>query len=500
MDRSFLAECEREPLQFSGAILAHGTLLVVAPDGRVSHVAANVADWLGTPAEALLGLPAPENMAAALLMLPPKAGSRLALEAALHAAIGLLDLVASRDEHGAAVVELMRHYPDAQPSCDPSVPDTPRDEAELTAAEVELVRLIVEMTGFRRVMYYRFHEEGDGEVIAEARLDETYGSYLGLRFPASDIPLIARVLYLKNPWRLIPDAASEPVPVLGREAAPPDLACSDLRSVSAVHRLYLTNMGVRASLSFPVIVGGTLIALIACHHDVPQQPSLAVLELAHHLVRGHANAVGAYQLRRRMRWLDGLERHLDAAKRLLQRHGDMLLAWPELGTRLLREFKADGVTLCLGESHSSAGQPFEAGALEALDGWFRARQGEFVWSSDSLSQQVPGYPLSEIVGALAVRVKYGRTGDLRVYFCRLEHVHEVAWGGNPDKPVGYHDGAIGIAPRRSFEKWVEKRLGYSRPWDNEARLLGFKLRELLGGPIPAGIEPLWVGPSPQSAD
>ncbi len=480
MDRSFLAACEREPLQFSGAILAHGTLLVIAPDGRVSHVAANVAEWLDTPAEALLGLPAPENLAAALLMLSPKAGSRLALEAALHAPLGLLDLVASRNEHGAVAVELTRHHPDAQPSYPAPLPETPRDEAELAASRSELVRLIAEMTGFRRVMYYQFREEGDGEVIAEARLDEIYGSYLGLRFPASDIPQIARALYLKNPWHLIPDAASKPVPVLGREAAQPDLACSDLRSVSAVHRIYLTNMGVRASLSFPLIVGGTLTALIACHHDAPRQPSLAALELAHQLVRGHAIAVSAYQLRRRMQWLDGLGRHLDAARCLLQRHGDMLSAWPELGAWLLREFQADGVTLCLGESHSSAGKPFEAGALTALDGWFRERQGEFVWASDNLSQQVPDYPLSEIAGALAVRVKYGRTGDLRVYFCRLEHIHEVAWGGNPDKPVEHHDGALGIAPRRSFEKWVEKRLGYSRPWDKEARLLGFKLRELLG--------------------
>ena len=166
MDRSFLAACEREPLQFSGAILAHGTLLVIAPDGRVSHVAANVAEWLDTPAEALLGLPAPENLAAALLMLSPKAGSRLALEAALHAPLGLLDLVASRNEHGAVAVELTRHHPDAQPSYPAPLPETPRDEAELAASRSELVRLIAEMTGFRRVMYYQFREEGDGEVIA----------------------------------------------------------------------------------------------------------------------------------------------------------------------------------------------------------------------------------------------------------------------------------------------------------------------------------------------
>jgi len=67
--------------------------------------------------------------------------------------------------------------------------------------------------------------------------------------------------------------------------------------------------------------------------------------------------------------------------------------------------------------------------------------------------------------------------EVRLYLCRREWLHEVAWGGNPDKPVEYHDGTLGIAPRRSFEKWVEKRIGYCRPWENEVRLLLLRLRE-----------------------
>jgi light-regulated signal transduction histidine kinase (bacteriophytochrome) len=63
--------------------------------------------------------------------------------------------------------------------------------------------------------------------------------------------------------------------------------------------------------------------------------------------------------------------------------------------------------------------------------------------------------------------------------CRGETLYDVVWGGNPEKPVEVHEGLLNISPRRSFEKWVEKRMGYSRPWSNECRLMALKLREFL---------------------
>jgi light-regulated signal transduction histidine kinase (bacteriophytochrome) len=427
----------------------------------------------------VLGQTLPEQLAALLQALPEKVGCRMTLEAAMPGVEGMLDLTASRNEQGAVVVELTRYQPALLRPFTPPLHESPRDAAALADAQDVLVRRVAGLTGFRRVMYYRFREEGDGEVIAEARGSEAFGSYLGLRFPASDIPMIARALYLKNPWRLIPDAAADPVALLGREPTPPDLTYSDLRSVSPVHRVYLANMGVRASLSFPVVVGGDLTALIACHHDSPRQPSLALLDFAAQLARGHAMAVMAYQSSRRMRLLDGLAHRFDAARALLQRHGGALSAWSDLGAWLMGEFQVDGATLCLGESCTSTGTSLEPAALAAFDQWFRRRQGDSIWSGNSLTRQVPDFPLSQVAGVLALRLMPGEGRELRIYLCRLEHIHEVAWGGNPDKPVEYHDGAIGIAPRRSFETWLEKRLGYSRGWNNETRLLALKLRELL---------------------
>ena len=475
----FLAACEREPLHHSGAIQAHGTLITVDSHGRINHVAANLSEWLGMIPQVLLGTPLPEWLAHPLRDLPAKSGARLTLEAAVQGRHGLLDLIASRDAHGGITVELIGHQPVARKPPVAPLPRPPRDETGLAAARQALVQRIAELTGFQRVMYYQFIDEGDGEVIAEARLGDAYGSYLGLRFPASDIPAIARALYLSNPWRLIPDATAEPVPLLGHGPTTPDLTWSDLRSVSPVHRLYLANMGVRASLSFPIVVAGKLMALIACHHNDVRPLPLAVLEQAAQLTQGHALACTSYQASRRIRLVDGLESHFDAAWSILQQHGDPLNAWPELGTWLMREFQTDGATLCLGDFCTSTGTGFEPATLAFFDGWFCGRPSEFLWSTDSLTREIPDFPLSGTAGVLALRAKLGEGRVLRVYLGRQEHIHEVAWGGNPEKPVEYHDGAIGIAPRHSFETWLEQRLGYCRPWDSEARLLGLKLRALL---------------------
>lgn len=475
----FLAACEREPLHHSGAIQAHGTLLTVDSNGRVNHVAANLPRWLGMIPQVLLGGPLPELLARPLRDLPDKSGSRLTREAAVQGVSGLLDLIASRNAQGGITLELMGHQPMPWKPGATALPRPPRDEAELAATRTALVQRIAELTGFQRVMYYQFIDEGDGEVIAETRQEDVYGSYLGLRFPASDIPAIARALYLSNPWRLIPDATAEPVPLLGHDHTTPDLTWSDLRSVSPVHRLYLANMGVRASLSFPIVVAGKLQALIACHHNDVRLLPLALLEQAAQLTQGHALACTSYQASRRIRLVDGLESHFDTAWSILQQHGDPLSAWPELGSWLMREFQIDGASLCLGDFCSSTGMCFEPTTLAYFDTWFCERPGEFFWSSDSLTREIPDFPLSGTAGVLALRARLGPGRELRVYLCRQEHIHEVAWGGNPDKPVEYHDGAIGIAPRHSFETWLERRLGYSRPWDSEARLLGLKLRALL---------------------
>ena len=146
--------------------------------------------------------------------------------------------------------------------------------AELADVVVEQMRRV---TGFERVMFYRFHEDGHGSVDAEAK-EPALEPYLGLHYPASDIPAQARQLYLKNWLRLIFDARATPariVPTLRADTGGPlDLSFSVLRSVSPIHLEYMANMGVRASMSISLIVRDRLWGLISClNHTGPRRVS-----------------------------------------------------------------------------------------------------------------------------------------------------------------------------------------------------------------------------------
>lgn len=484
MDKRLLATCEAEPLHLSGAIMPHGCLIVLSNDARVRQVSANIVEWLGGSIDTWLDRLLPAYLSTHLPALAAAAGSRIVIRSAVaaeHCAHNcVLDLVACRNDAGDITLEFFTHLAGSELTevCKPAFTGIV-DQVAANAAAEALVSCIGSLTGFQRIMLYQFREDGDGEVVAEARNGEVYGSYLGLRFPASDIPQIARVLYRKNPWRLIPDAAAAAVPVVGHQDGTPDLTYSDLRSVSVMHQVYLANMGVAASLSFPVVVGGVLTALVACHHSQPCQPGLAVLGQASLLVRTYAMAMTDFQSRRRMRLVDGMTTRFDAARVIVQRHGSLVEAWPELGLWLMQEFKADGAILCQGNVSIGVGSVLGPESLAVFDQWYLGRPGDVVWLCDSLTRHVSQLPLTEVAGVLALHVHGTTQPEMRIYLCRLEDIHEVMWGGNPEKPVEYHDGTVGIAPRRSFEKWVEKRLGYSRSWDNEARLLAFKLRDLL---------------------
>jgi light-regulated signal transduction histidine kinase (bacteriophytochrome) len=133
------------------------------------------------------------------------------------------------------------------------------------------VKEIQAMTGYDRVLIYRFEEEGHGQVIAEAS-DPSMEVFNGLFFPASDIPEQARELYRTNWLRIIP------MPIISQcrwcQAAPGhpdplDLSFATLRSVSPIHCQYMKNMGVLSSMSISLLKGDKLWGLISCGNRQP---------------------------------------------------------------------------------------------------------------------------------------------------------------------------------------------------------------------------------------
>lgn len=317
--RGFITACEQEALHLSGAIQGHGALLVCDAEQRVTHASANLHEWLGQPPEALIGQPLPAELADCLAALDGAPGRRLQLNA-----LAWLEhetaLNAVRTDAGGMLVELLPalgSHPEPFGLRAPAEasPLAFRTEAELHAARDGLLDMLLRHSGFDRVLYYAFLPGGDGEVLAEACADSTQGSYLGLRFPASDIPQIARALYVKNPWRAIPDVRAASVAILGRHGTPPDLTLSDLRSVSPVHQLYMANMGLRSAVSFPLLGGGELAGLISLHGHVARRLSPQLLQQLAEAVKRFELAHREYRTRQQTLLADSLERHFHALRR-----------------------------------------------------------------------------------------------------------------------------------------------------------------------------------------
>lgn len=472
---SLVAGCEAEQLHLSGAIQGFGALLVLSPDGQtITHASNNLDEWLGTPPAQLIGsasndLPWLGDLLDGWLALR-KAGQHQLFPRACQRGSNWLDAWLVDNEHN-ILVELQpsrQAMPLPMHRLQLQLLSTPSERLHLPGFHAALINSIREITGFDRVMLYRFHEDFSGEVIAENAAAHL-GSYLGLRFPASDIPAIARRLYLINPWRAIPDIDAPPVPIIGEGTA--DLTHALLRSVSPIHLTYLANMGVRASFSVPIRIAGQLWGLVACHHLSPLMPDPEACQTAASLARSYAMGMATWLAQQRMRSFDSLRQRVEHIISGLDQRQSILDGLAERMPALLELMEADGLSIVCGDDYAACGRTPDNPALERLDQWF-GRQAEPMLMSDELATLDQGLAeaISPLAGIAAVRVDGTRHGALRFYWFRLEEIQEVAWAGNPDKPQAENSSVPMLAPRRSFERWIEVRKGVCRPWTNQDRL------------------------------
>jgi len=315
-------------------------------------------------------------------------------------------------------------------------------------------RAIADLTGYERVMVYRFDADWHGEVVAET-LTADVESYMGLHFPASDIPEQARALYARSWLRIIPavdyiPAAIEP-PLNPETGRPLDLSFSVLRSVSPIHLEYLRNMNVGASMSISLMVDGRLWGLIACHHRTPR-PLPFVLRAACELFGQIASReIASQQEHRRLaarveinriqtRFFDILAREDNAAEALLR-----------YTPTLLQFMSARGAAIAMGGQLSLVGQTPTRGETRALLEWLQTREDENgIYHSDSLSGDwAPAAEFKQAASGL-LSVKLSRVEPQFVLWFRPEVITTVNWAGNPEKPADPH---ARISPRKSFASW-----------------------------------------------
>ncbi|MCG6205173.1 GAF domain-containing protein [Rhodopseudomonas sp. HC1] len=471
------AGCDREAIHLPGSIQPHGALLALSPDDlRIVHAGGDTTQLFGTPAASLPGrratdLLTPEQIAAlrALLVRDRRierplhafaltTPGEMPIDVVVHQASGLLVLEfdprreAAPENSLALVQSMIRHVQRA-------------DHVQAFChAVVDEVRAV---TGFDRVMIYRFLPDGSGEVKAEARAPGVE-SFLGLHYPESDIPRQARALYLTNWIRAIPDARYAPAPIVPavdpRTGLPLDLSQSVIRSVSPAHRLYLAHMGVVASMSLSLIQHGKLWGLIACHHEAPRYLPYRMreaCELFAEMASSQLEAkVAAEQLDARLR---STRIHEELVTRMSQ-ESDLAEGLIRFHPNLLDFIPATGVALWIDGQFTGLGITPDAAQTEALINWLRATAQDGVYHTDALPSEYPPAKAFADCSSGLMALSLSKSPRDYVMWFRPEVVRTVTWAGNPNKPVGVGPRGEFLTPRRSFAAWQESVRLHAEPW------------------------------------
>ncbi|MBG6117679.1 MULTISPECIES: HWE histidine kinase domain-containing protein [unclassified Sphingobium] len=470
-----LTNCDREPIHVLGTVQPFGFLIALTADWLVSRVSANSAAFIGLSPDDMLGKPVSDLLDAD----------------AIHALRNRITLLRGADSverifslplmSGGAPFDVAVHFsgPLVVIEAEPASADEMEASSTVRSMVARLAqadgmtaflrdgaRQVRALTGFDRVMVYRFADGGDGEVVAEA-LRPGIDSFFGLHYPASDIPVQARALYLRNIFRVIADVHAQPVPIvptLDPTGAALDMSLCLTRAVSPIHIEYLRNMGVGASLSISIIVEGRLWGLFACHHYAPRLPTFAQRSAAE--LFGQIFSM-MLESRERAETADYEGKARQVADRLMsavaQDH-DLLSNARWLGDIIFDTIPADGVGVYIDGQISLSGLTPDTAAFAGIVSMLNRVAASQVYTTDALGRVLPEAAAyaDRASGLLAIPLSR-RPRDYVVLF-RAEQLRAVRWAGNQDKHIEYGPNGPRLTPRKSFEEWSELVKGTALPF------------------------------------
>jgi two-component system, chemotaxis family, sensor kinase Cph1 len=330
-----------------------------------------------------------------------------------------------------------------------------------------IVKEVRRVTGFDRVMLYKFDEDGHGEVLAEEKIDELE-PYIGLHYPESDIPQPARQMFLSNWIRVIPDTSAKTValyprhnPVTGQAT---DLIRSILRSAYPCHLEYLHNMGVGASLTISLMKDDKLWGLIACHHrtakPVPYEIRKACEFLGRVIFAEISTREEEADYHYRMRLTQVQSRLFEA----MAQSNNFVAALTEYQPNLLDLAAAHGAAICFNGHWTTIGRTPATEELNYLVQWLAKNVQEDVFYTDSLPLAYSDAERFKDVasGLLAIPV----SKRSYVLWFRPEVIQTVNWGGDPTRAYEVDESGAEprLCPRKSFELWKETVQLKSLPW------------------------------------
>lgn len=491
-----LTNCDREPIHQPGAVQPHGILLACRPhDLAITHVSENIERACGISPRDLAGtsvadlFPAESRASYVEILTREVADTQphYLFTVRLAASTAAYDAIAHRNgEH------LFLELEPSEVNRDHTAPELYRmvqhaiARMQRAGSVEELCRICAEqvarINGFDRVMTYRFDPEWNGQVVAEEKRADLE-PFLGLHYPASDIPQQARRLYTKNwlrfitnrdyaPSRIVPESSAP-------DAAPLDLSFSVLRSVSPIHLEYLRNMGVSATMSVSLVRDDRLWGLIACHHYSPRFVPYDVRTACELLGQFMSLSLAAAEDRERSDYRESAARMIGAMTANVSAAEDVALGLTEQQPDLLKFLPSDGAAVIVGDRVTRIGQTPNERDILAIARWIAERQTGNLFATDHLTADFGTAILTGAAGGvLAITLSSGR-GHQILWF-RAEQVRHVDWAGDPRKTMSKGDGEdVRLSPRGSFALWKETVHGRSEPWKIEELEAAERLREAL---------------------
>lgn len=482
-----LSNCDREQIHVLGNIQPFGFLLSAGADWIVSRASANLADFVGVKAQDALGQPL----------------TSIFTEDALHTIRNRVTLLRGPDAverlfglaltEGGAAFDVALHFSGDQfvIEAEPAIEEKLEASAMVRAMIARLsqadstpgylregARQVRALTGFDRVMVYRFDDEGSGEVVAES-VRAGVDSFLGQHYPASDIPAQARKLYLRNIFRVIADVKATPVPILpalDSKGQALDQSLSVLRAVTPVHIEYLNNMGVGASLSISIILDGKLWGMLACHHYSARLPSFAYRTAAELFGQMFSLMLESRERREAADYETHARGVTDRMMASMAQDSELLHNGPWIGETIADIIPADGVGVLLDGAVTLSGlTPCREQFLEIIDQLAEAPLGD-IFATDSIQNLVPHAAQYADRAAGLLAIPLSRSHSDYVVLFRSEQLRSVRWAGDPNKPVEAGPLGVRLTPRKSFELWSELVKGRSLPFTAAERRVAETVR------------------------
>ncbi|RFC64108.1 GAF domain-containing protein [Fulvimarina endophytica] len=484
-----LTNCDREPIHMLGAIQDFGFLLVISFDWLIQRVSLNVADYTGRQVDDLLGAPVSDLLGDSVIHMLRSRVQMLSADDASERVFGI-DFLADGRKYdvsmhisGASIIVEAEPSDVGQTISPGTLVRSMSGRLQRTRSTQDLfdesVRQLRSVTGFDRVMLYRFNQDGAGTVVSEA-LRTGLEAFKGLNYPASDIPRQARALYVRNRVRTIADIAAVPVPIepaLDPSGEPLDLSLSVLRSVSPIHVEYLRNMGVEASFSISIVIDGQLWGLFALHHYKPRRLSMEMRN-ATELFGLMISLMIEGRLAREQRKAEEKARELhDRFVGKLMSLTPSVADLSDFAGDLQPIIPSDGFSVWADGVAKSFGKTPPVEAMPALARFLNRAAASRVYATDELGSVYPGAREfgADVAGLLAIPIS--RSPRDYIMFFRQELVQTVNWAGNPKaKEMDYGPNGPRLTPRKSFEAWQETVRGKSLSWTEAEKKASEALR------------------------